>query len=138
MDTNEMYRRGLALRQAMFGEAGVAARMKAFGELGEPLQHVINAYVYGDLWQRDGLSPRERSIAMVAMMAAAGQPNELRVHLEGAVANGCSRAGIQDILLLATMYCGIPAGIDAHRIAAEVLGAEPSAAAPAPAPQPRA
>lgn len=130
MDTDEMYRRGLALRQAMFGEAGVAERMKAFGDLGAPLQNVINAYVYGDVWQRSGLSPRERSIAMVAMMAAAGQPNELRVHLKGAAANGCSRAEIQDILLLATMYCGIPAGIDAHRIAVEVLGADDP---PAPA-----
>jgi 4-carboxymuconolactone decarboxylase len=55
------------------------------------------------------------------MMAAAGHPNELRVHLNGAVKNGCSAEQIQEILLLLAMYCGIPASNEAHRIAAEVL-----------------
>jgi 4-carboxymuconolactone decarboxylase len=58
---------------------------------------------------------------MIAMMAAAGQPNELHVHLKGALKNGCTPEQIQEILLLLTLYCGIPAANDAHRIAAEVL-----------------
>ena len=58
---------------------------------------------------------------MIAMMAAAGHPNELRVHLKGALKNGCTPEQIQEILLLLTMYCGIPAGNEAHRIAVEVL-----------------
>jgi 4-carboxymuconolactone decarboxylase len=58
---------------------------------------------------------------MVAMMAAAGHANELRVHLKGAVKNGCSAEQIQEILLLLTLYCGIPASNEAHRIASEVL-----------------
>ena len=54
-------------------------------------------------------------------MAAAKQPNELAVHLRGALKNGCSGEQIQEVLLLLTLYCGIPAAIDAHRIAADVL-----------------
>ena len=65
--------------------------------------------------------PATKSLAMVAMMAAAGHPNELRVHLKGAVKNGCSAEQIQEILLLLTLYCGIPASNEAHRIASEVL-----------------
>jgi 4-carboxymuconolactone decarboxylase len=58
---------------------------------------------------------------MIAMMAATGRANELRVHVKGALKNGCTAAEIQDILLLVAMYCGIPAANEAHRVALEVL-----------------
>ena len=61
---------------------------------------------------------------MVGMMAAAAHANELRVHLKGALKNGCSMEQIQDVLLLLTLYCGIPAANEAHRIAAEVFREE--------------
>ena len=70
------------------------------------------------------LPPALKSLVMVAMMGAAGHNNELRVHLKGALKNGCSTEQIQDVLLLLTMYCGIPAANEAHRIAADVLNEE--------------
>ena len=121
MDNKDLHERGLKLRIDMFGRDAVENRMSAFGEFGKPLQHIINAYAYGDVWSRSALSPATKSLAMIAMMAAAGHPNELRVHLKGALKNGCTPEQIQEILLLLTMYCGIPAGNEAHRIAAEVL-----------------
>ena len=121
MDEKELHERGLKLRIDMFGREAVEKRMNAFGEFGKPLQHIINAYAYGDVWSRSALPPATKSLAMVAMMAAAGHPNELRVHLKGAVKNGCSAEQIQEILLLLTLYCGIPASNEAHRIASEVL-----------------
>ena len=124
MDEKDLYERGLKLRVAMFGRETVDKRMNAFGEFGKPLQHIINAYAYGDVWQRSALPPATKSLVMVAMMAAAGHPNELRVHLKGAVKNGCAPEQIQEVLLLLTMYCGIPAANEAHRIAAEVLSEE--------------
>ena len=124
MDVQEQYERGLSLRVEMFGRETVDRRMNAFGEFGKPLQHIINAYAYGDVWQRFALSPAVKSLAMVAMMAAAGHSNELRVHLKGALKNGCSAEQIQEVLLLLTLYCGIPAANEAHRIAAEVLAEE--------------
>jgi 4-carboxymuconolactone decarboxylase len=122
MDTRELHDRGLKLRTDMFGRDVVEKRMNAFGEFGQPLQHIINAYVYGDVWMRSALPSATKSLAMVAMMAAAGHANELRVHLRGALTNGCTAEQIQEILLLVAMYCGIPAANDAHRAAAEVLG----------------
>jgi 4-carboxymuconolactone decarboxylase len=98
--------------------------MNAFGDFGKPLQQIINAYAYGDVWQRPSLPPSIKSLVMVAMMGAAGHNNELGVHLKGALKNGCSPAQIQDVLLLLTMYCGIPAANEAHRIAADVLNEE--------------
>jgi len=121
MDEKELHERGLKLRIDMFGREAVEKRMNSFGEFGKPLQHIINAYAYGDVWSRSALPPATKSLAMVAMMAAAGHANELRIHLKGAVKNGCSVEQIQEILLLLTLYCGIPASNEAHRIASEVL-----------------
>src|ERR1700694_3019441 len=103
MDTQQQHDIGLKLRRELFGAATVEQRMKAFGEFGAPLQHIINAYAYGDVWSRTALPLATKSLAMIAMMAAAGHPNELRVHLNGAVKNGCTPEQIQEILLLLTM-----------------------------------
>jgi 4-carboxymuconolactone decarboxylase len=124
MDDKEQYDRGLKLRTEMFGREAVEKRMSAFGEFGKPLQHIINAYAYGDVWSRTALPPATKSLAMIAMMAAAGHANELRVHLKGALKNGCTAEQIQEVLLLLTLYCGIPASNEAHRIASEVLREE--------------
>jgi 4-carboxymuconolactone decarboxylase len=121
MDTADLHDKGLKLRKQMFGEAAVDERMKAFGAFGEPLQNVINAYAYGDVWSRGALPLATKSLAMVAMMAAAGRANELRVHLKGALANGCTPEELQDVLLLVAMYCGIPLANEAHRTAVDVL-----------------
>jgi 4-carboxymuconolactone decarboxylase len=124
MDTQELHDRGLARRIDMFGREAVEKRQSAFGEFGKPLQHIINAYAYGDVWSRSALPPATKSLAMIAMMAAAGHANELRVHLRGAIKNGCNAEEIQEVLLLLTLYCGIPAANEAHRIAVDVLREE--------------
>ena len=121
MDDNEREERGLKLRIDMFGRDAVEKRMNAFGEFGKPLQHIINAYAYGDVWQRTALPAEMKSLVMVAMMAAAGHANELGVHMRGALKNGCKPEQIQEVLLLLALYCGIPAANEAHRIAADVL-----------------
>jgi 4-carboxymuconolactone decarboxylase len=121
MDTNDLSEKGLKLRREMFGEHAVEQRMKAFGKFGEPLQTIINAYAYGDVWSRSALPMATKSLAMVAMMAAVGRQNELRVHVKGALTNGCTAEQIQEILLLVAMYCGIPLANEAHRVAVDVL-----------------
>jgi 4-carboxymuconolactone decarboxylase len=121
-DTSDLYARGLKRRKKMFGEADVEKRMAASGEFGAPLQNIINAYVYGDVWERDGLSDATRSLMMLAITAASNRPAEFRVHAKGALANGCTAAQVQDVLLLVAMYCGIPAAIETYRIAAEIFG----------------
>jgi 4-carboxymuconolactone decarboxylase len=121
MDTQELYQRGLALRREMLGRDAVDQRMNALGEFGKPLQDFINTYAYGDVWARDALPLATKSLVMIGMMAAAARPAELRVHLKGALKNGCSAEQIQEVLLLVALYCGIPAANEAHRAAVEVL-----------------
>src|SRR6202043_4055864 len=94
----------------------------ASGEFGAPLQNIINAYVYGDIWERSGLSNDIRSLVMLGITAASNKPAEFRVHAKGALANGCTKEQVQDVLLLVAMYCGVPAAIETNRIAAEIFG----------------
>ena len=118
---NDQHARGLKLRTEMFGREAVEQRMNAFGDFGKPLQHIINAYAYGDVWSRTALPLPTKSLVMVAMMAAVGYQKELGVHIRGALKNGCSAEQLQEVLLLLALYCGIPAANEAHRIAAEIL-----------------
>ena len=124
MDTKDLADKGLKLRKEMVGADSVEQRMTSLGSFGEPLQHIINAYAYGDIWSRPGLSLGTKSLAMIAMMAAANRPTELRVHIKGALKNGCTPEEIREILLLVALYCGIPAANEAHRAAVEVLKEE--------------
>ena len=124
MDVQELHDRGLKLRVDMFGREAVEKRTNALGDFGKPLQHIINAYAYGDIWSRPGVSLSTKSLAMIAMMAAANRPPELRVHLKGALKNGCTPEEIREILLLVALYCGIPAANEAHRAAIDVLQEE--------------
>ena len=125
MDTQDLHARGLELRTKMFGREAVEKRMNAFGDFGAPLQHIINAYAYGDVWSRTALPPATKSLVMIAMTAAAGRGNELRVHLRGAIKNGCKAEEIQEVLLLLALYCGIPLANDAHAAAVEVMKEQP-------------
>jgi 4-carboxymuconolactone decarboxylase len=121
MNEEDLHARGLKLRIDMFGREAVEKRMSAFGEFGKPLQHIINAYAYGDVWSRSALPAATKSLVMVAMMAASGYEKELGVHIRGALKNGCNAEQIQEVLLLLALYCGIPAANEAHRIAADIL-----------------
>jgi 4-carboxymuconolactone decarboxylase len=122
VNVSDLYARGLKLRQAMFGAADVEKRMTAAGSFGAPLQNIINAYIYGDVWNRTGLSNDIRSLVMLGITAASNRPAEFRVHAKGALANGCTKEQVQDVLMLVAMYCGTPAAIETTRIAAEFFG----------------
>jgi len=121
MDVSELYERGLKLRRKLFGNKAVEERMNALGEFGEPLQNIVNAYAYGDIWNRPGLPLKIKSLAMLGITAAINRPQEFRVHMNGALNNGCTPEEIREILLLVALYCGIPAANEAHRIAYETI-----------------
>jgi len=121
MDTQELYRRGIAVRKEIFGAEAVEKRMSALGEFGAPLQDLINGYGYGDVWSRPGLDRKTRSLITLAALTAMVRPNQVRVHVRGALANGATPEEIREVLLHTTVYAGVPAGVEAFNAAAEVL-----------------
>ena len=121
MPDEQMYQTGMNIRKEIFGAEVVERRMASAGEFGAPLQKLINQYAYGEIWGREALPRKMRSLLVLAMMCAANRPHELRIHLRGAITNGCSREEIREVLLKVAIYCGIPASLDAHNMAMEVF-----------------
>ena len=121
MPDEQMHETGMNIRKEIFGADVVERRMANAGEFGAPLQRLINQYAYGEIWGREAIPRRMRSLLAIVMMCAANRPHELRIHLRGALTNGCSKDEIREALLQVAIYCGIPASLDAHNIAMEVF-----------------
>ena len=82
---------------------------------------MATTYCWGEIWTRDGLDLKTRSLLNVAMLAALGRMDEFRMHVGGAIRNGASQDEIKEVLLQVAVYCGIPAGNEAFSAAAKVL-----------------
>lgn len=118
---NKDFDAGLATRKQVMGEAFVT---KAFGNATEftlPMQHYITRNAWGDVWQRPGLDLKTRSLITVAMLTALGKQHELKGHVRGALNNGATPEEIREVLLHASIYCGLPTAVEAMRTAAEVV-----------------
>ena len=117
----ERFEKGLAARKNVLGAEYVDQSIRNADDFSHPLQQLVTEYCWGEVWQREGLSDRERSMINLAMITALNRPHELRLHVRGAVHNGLSVEEIREVLLQTAIYCGVPAAIDAFRQAREVL-----------------
>jgi 4-carboxymuconolactone decarboxylase len=86
-----------------------------------PLQEFVTRNAWGTVWCRDGLDLKTRSLITVSMLTALGRAQELKGHLRGALNNGATPDEIREVLLHASVYCGMPLAIDAFRAAQEVM-----------------
>jgi 4-carboxymuconolactone decarboxylase len=120
-EQDEAYRRGLAIRKEVLGEAHVERSLAAVSDFSRPVQEYVTATAWGQVWSRPGLDRRTRSLLNLAMLTALGRNHELGVHVRGAVTNGCSETEIQETLLQAAVYCGAPAALESFRVAEGVL-----------------
>ena len=75
------------------------------------------------MWTREGLDHKTRSMLTLAILTTLGKMTELKGHVRGAIHNGCTVEEIREVLLHATVYAGVPAGVDAFRNAKEALDA---------------
>lgn len=120
---DEQYAKGLATRKQVMGEDFVARAFGGATDFTRPMQDYITHNAWGDVWQRPGLDLKTRSLITVAMLTALGKQHELKGHVRGALNNGATPAEIQEVLLHASIYCGVPAAVEAFRSAAEVVDA---------------
>ena len=118
---NSQFDKGLARRKQVMGEDFVANALGRATDFTMPMQQYITRNAWGDVWQRDGLDLKTRSLITVAMLTALGKQHELKGHVRGALNNGATTAEIQEVLLHASIYCGVPSAVEAFRSAAEVV-----------------
>jgi len=121
MAGSERYEAGLRVRREVLGAEHVDRSLAHASDFSRPMQELVTEYCWGTIWARPGLARRERSLINLAMLTALNRSHELRVHVRGAIANGCTRQEIQETLLQAAIYCGVPAAMEAFRVADSVL-----------------
>ena len=116
---------GLATRTQVMGAEFVERAFAGASDYTLPMQEFITRNAWGNVWQRPGLDLRSRSLITVAMLAAMGKQHELKGHVRGALNNGVTADELREVMLHASIYCGLPTAIEAFRTVAEVV--EPKA-----------
>jgi 4-carboxymuconolactone decarboxylase len=130
MDLDDLYDAGLVTRRAVLGSEYVDRSLASADEFMSAYQHIATEWARGYIWGRPGLDRHTRSLINLAMLTALGKPHELQLHVKGALNNGVTVDEIKEVLLHASVYCGIPAGLEAFKAAHEVLVAEGAIPAP--------
>jgi 4-carboxymuconolactone decarboxylase len=116
---NEMFEKGLRNRAAVMGQerpAGSAAPGDGFGNA---FSDFAMRYCWGELWSREGLPWKTRSLINIALLAAMNRPAEFKLHVGGAINNGATKEEIEEVLMQVVVYCGLPAGSQGLKLAKE-------------------
>ena len=112
---------GLQVRRAVLGDEYVDKAISQMDEFSRPLQEMVTEYCWGTVWTRPELPRKIRSMINLAMLTALNRPHELKIHIRGALHNGCIKEEIREVLLQTAIYCGLPAAIGSFRAAREVF-----------------
>ena len=125
MNDDERRERGTKIRRDVLGDDYVDRTESTATSLTKEFQDLITRYAWGEIWARPGLDRKTRSCITVAMTVALNRPDQLALHMRGALRNGVTVAELREVLLQTAVYCGIPAAHTAFRVAQEVLGPRP-------------
>ena len=120
----ELFDIGLEARTRVLGEEYVRRAMASADSFNADFQKIVTEYCWGGVWGRSALTDGQRSLNNLCILAALNRPEEFKVHFRGALRNGCTLDELRDTLVQVAVYCGIPAGVEAFRLARQVLEAE--------------
>lgn len=121
MAKSEKYNKGLEVRRAVLGDEYVDKALDSATAFSQPLQDLVTENCWGEIWTLEAIPRKTRSLITIATLAALRASTELKAHVRGALRNGCTVEEIREVLLQATVYCGVPAGVEAFRAAGEVV-----------------
>ena len=119
----ETFERGLAVRRKVLGKAYVDAALQNADDFNRPFQEFLTEYCWGAVWGNEGLPLKTRSLLNLAMLGALNRRHELKTHIKGALTNGVTREEIREVFMQVAIYAGVPAAVDAMRLAREVFAA---------------
>ena len=121
MEDKDRYDAGMKVRRSVLGDTHVDRSLTKINDFNGDFQNFITRYAWGEIWTDTTLDRKTRSLLNLAMLTALNRGPEIKLHVRGAINNGVTVDEIKETLLHATIYCGIPAGLDAFKIANEVL-----------------
>jgi len=123
---DELLAAGRAVQAKLWPQVAAGGGGGAFpaAKLAPDFFRYVAETAFGMIWSRPGLAIRDRSLVTVSQLAALGKSEELRAHLVGARNVGLSREELVEVLMQTAVYAGVPAAVEALRVAADVLGTE--------------
>jgi 4-carboxymuconolactone decarboxylase len=115
---------GLEARRRVLGDEYVDRAFDTADAFNIEFQKLLTEYCWGEVWGRSVLSDRQRSLNNLCILASLNRGHEFKVHFRGALRNGCTLDELRDTLVQIMVYAGVPAGVEAFRLAREVLADE--------------
>ena len=119
--SNELYKKGMEIRRAILGDEHVNKAEESKTEFDADFQEYITMSAWGQVWSRPGLTKRERSLIVIAMLVTLGRDEELEMHLRATKNTGASKEDVKEVLLQVGVYAGLPAANKAFKIAKQVF-----------------
>ena len=113
---------GMKVRREVLGDEHVDRAVAGTTDVTRDFQDFITRYAWGEIWTREALPRRDRSIVTLTALVAGRHFDELEFHLRAALRNGLTREEIVEVLLQTAVYCGVPAANSAFAVAKRVLG----------------
>lgn len=120
---NDRYRQGMATRRRVLGDAHVDRAEAAKTPFDATFQTLITESAWGTVWARDTITPRERSMLTIALLAGLGNDHELAMHLRATANTGATPEDVMEALLHVAIYAGVPRANHAIKIAKETFAA---------------
>jgi 4-carboxymuconolactone decarboxylase len=114
-------REGLAMRRRALGDEYVDLALQNSSDFTREFQQFITRYAWGEVWTRPGMEPRTRSLLTIALLAALGREEELKLHVRATANTGATPEEIREALFHVAVYAGVPAANTAFRIANQTL-----------------
>lgn len=105
----EMYKEGFKAREEVLGEENVQQFIRNTNEFNRSFHELAMQYCWREIWNRPNLDRKTRSLINIALLTALNYQHELKIHLQGAINNGCTKEEIEEVFLQCAVYCGIPA-----------------------------
>ncbi len=119
--STELFDKGLVVRKEVLGKEYVEKSINNADEFALAMQQYATEMCWGLIWTRPGLPRKTRSMLNIAMLTILNRPHELKLHIKSAFTNGVTKDEIKEVLLQVGCYAGVPAGIDAFRLAKEAF-----------------
>ena len=115
---------GLDARTRVLGQEYVTRALAGADSFNREFQELVTEYCWGGVWGRSALTDRQRSLNNLCILASLNRGEEFKTHFRGALRNGCTLDELRDTLVQIMVYAGVPAGVEAFRLAREVLKIE--------------
>ena len=117
---NELENKGREMRTRLWGEQALKGADEFLKTFDQGFAKLLNDQLFGEIWNRPGLPTKTRSMITVAVLMALGRPQELRLHMRGALNLGITPEELKEIIVQVSQYSGVPTAIEGIRAFTEV------------------